>query len=456
MGAEREVMTLEQAGVQVIDCLHKTPPAQEEGLPYVGVPQIADGRIDLEQARKISEKDFELWTQKADPEPNDVVLSRRCNPGVTAHVPPGKNFAVGQNLVLLRSDRRKIFPPFLQWLTRSEYWWREISKYENVGAVFNSLRIADIPKFQLPVPPVGIQRLIDNILGPLNEKIELNRHINQLLEQMAQTLFKSWFIDFDPVVYKAVQAGNPVPEQFAETAARHRKNPDAAPVSKDILDLFPDRFEESALGPIPAGWHCGPLDKIAHFLNGLPCQKFPPSENQPSLPVIKIRELRNGLSASTDRVNTEIPEKYIVEDGDVLFSWSGSLLIDAWTQGRSVLNQHVFKVTSEVYPKWFYYYWTLHHLDGFSRIAADKATTMGHIKRHHLTEAMVVVPDSGVIEAANKQMAPLFDREVQGQVESRKLGCMRDALLPKLISGELRVPEVGNMAADGNEAMAEV
>ncbi|NOZ87139.1 MAG: restriction endonuclease subunit S, partial [Deltaproteobacteria bacterium] len=205
--------------------------------------------------------------------------------------------------------------------------------------------------------------------------------------------------------------------------------------------LFPDSFENSELGEIPKGWEVQSLDEIADFLNGLACQKFPVVDGELSLPVIKICELRNGISDNTDQATPNVPAKYLVNDGDVLFSWPGSLLVDVWTSGQGVLNQHVFKVTSLEYPKWFFYYWTSHHLHWFQRIAADKATTMGHIKRHHLSDAKMVVPPTAVMDAANEQIALLFDSRFENDIQSSKLSCLRDTLLPKLISGELPIPD---------------
>jgi len=193
---------LEDAGVTLIDCIHKTPKEQPSGYPYVTIPQMKDGFIDIPAARCISETDFETWTEKARPKPHDVVLSRRCNPGVTAHVPPGTEFALGQNLVLMRADGAHIYPPFLRWLMRSRQWWGQVNKYINVGATFDSLRCAEIPTFELPVPPLKEQKALAQILGTLDSKIELNRQTNKTLESIARALFKSWFVDFDPVRVK--------------------------------------------------------------------------------------------------------------------------------------------------------------------------------------------------------------------------------------------------------------
>src|SRR5438309_1662262 len=143
MADEWPTIRLRDAGVELIDCDHRTPPAAESGYPYVAIPQLRGGRIDLSNARRITPDNFAEWTRKAQPAPYDVVLSRRCNPGETAFVPPGLEFALGQNLVLLRADGTKVYPPFLRWLVRGPQWWEQIAKFLNVGAVFDSLKCAD-------------------------------------------------------------------------------------------------------------------------------------------------------------------------------------------------------------------------------------------------------------------------------------------------------------------------
>jgi len=158
------------------------------------------------------------------------------------------------------------------------------------------------------------------------------------------------------------------------------------------------------------------------------------------LPVIKIRELNNGITDSSDKASANIPKNYIVENGDVLFSWSGTLGIVIWGQGKGALNQHLFKVTSKSYPKWFYYYWVLHYLPSYVDIAKDKATTMGHIQRHHLSESLVAVPDNKTLEFMNRVFSPITDRIIQTKTESINLTKIRDLLLPKLMSGKIRVP----------------
>lgn len=422
------VRTLHDAGVRLIDCVHKTPAAQTEGFPYVGIPQMKDGVVDFSDARRISAEDYVEWTKKAKPQVHDVVLSRRTNPGVTATFGENVEFALGQNLVLLRADGTSVEPMFLRWLTASPYWWAEIDRFRNVGAVFDSLKCADVPKFQLPIPPKPVQQSIADLLGALQDKIELNRRMNKTLEAMAQAIFRDWFVDFGPVRRKMEGATDPA-------AIMGGLTPDPARAA-ELAALFPRTLGEDGL---PERWSERPLDQIADFLNGLALQKFPAISGEPSLPVIKIAELRNGVSGKSNRAASNVPEKYIVRDGDYLFSWSGSLVAKVWAEGKGALNQHLFKVSSKTYPQWFYGAWVERHLPEFQRIAASKATTMGHIQRSHLTAAMTVCPPPDALEKMSSILAPLWDRRIHNDLESRTLAETRDYLLPRLMSGAVKV-----------------
>lgn len=251
--------------------------------------------------------------------------------------------------------------------------------------------------------PSHIDR-IASILSSLDRKIELNNKINADLEEMAQAIFKNWFVDFEP---------------------------------------FKDgKFVDSELGMIPEGWKVGRLTEIASYMNGLAMQKFPPENNEDSLPVLKIKELGQGFCGTdSDRCSCNIKDECKIHNGDVIFSWSGTLLVDVWCGGDCGLNQHLFKVTSKDYPKWFYYYWTKHHLQEFIHIAKDKAVTMGHIKRGHLEEAMVAIPDNDSMEKAHELFEPILSKMISLRLEFSRLSLLRDTLLPRLMSGEIEIPE---------------
>ena len=214
-----------------------------------------------------------------------------------------------------------------------------------------------------------------------------------------------------------------------------------AEIAKSIFDsYFIDLSPYD--GVMPDDWQLSNLTGIANYLNGLAMQKHRPQSNEQGLPVLKIKELRQVFTDSTsDLCSSNIRRDYIIHDGDVIFSWSGSLLVDFWTGGDCGLNQHLFKVSSETYDKWFYYAWTKHHLDRFVKMAADRATTMGHIKRDALEKAEVLIPSNKDYQEIGNKLKPIYDQIINNRVESRKLVALRDTLLPKLMSGEISVTD---------------
>ena len=319
------------------------------------------------------------------------------------------------NTALYVQDFKGNDPRFISYFLRS----LDFSRFSDKAAV-PGLNRNHLPEEAVRIPgAVAEQRAIAHVLGTLDDKIEMNRRMNATLEAMARTLFRSWFVDFDPVRAKMEGRDTGLP--------------------KEIADLFPDRLVNSEWGEMPEGWELKSLDAVAHFQNGLALQKFRPSQNEARLPVVKIAQLRAGKANSGEWASASIKPECVIEDGDVVFSWSGSLLIRTWCGGRAALDQHLFKVTSEKYPKWFYLHCLLSHFPEFQRIATDKATTMGHIKRHHLTDAVCVAPPDRVITGVSALLGGLLERGVAYEVASRTLMTLREALLPKLLSGELRV-----------------
>jgi len=356
----------------------------------------------------------------------DLVFTQRGNAvlhgGQVAIVPdkPFERYLVSQSQMKLTPDQTKVESRFLYFVfTSADY--RHYLRSNAVVTGVPHINLGLLREYSLSLPPLAEQKAIAAVLGALDDKIELNRRMNATLEAMARALFQSWFVDFDPV--RAKLDGRPPAALDPATAT-----------------LFPEHLEETALGHTPKGWEVRSLDKTAHYLNGLALQKYPAGDS-PTLPVIKIAQLRKGDSVGADRCNTNLPGNYIVQDGDVLFSWSGSLEVELWCGGPGALNQHLFKVTSPEFPKWFYYLWTLYHLDEFRLIAADKATTMGHIQRGHLTAAKVLIPPRPLLDAMTRTMSPLIDQLIANRIQSRTLATLRDTLLPKLLSGELSVAE---------------
>ena len=255
-----------------------------------------------------------------------------------------------------------------------------------MGSAVPTLNRNHIHPLDVAIPSPSEQKAIAKVLSSLDDKIDLLHRQNKTLEAMAETLFRQWFV-----------------EEAKED------------------------------------WEEKPLDEVAGYLNGLACQKYPPKNDVDKLPVLKIKELGNGFTDNSDWATTDVKEGYIVQGGDIIFSWSGSLLVKIWNGTKCVLNQHLFKVTSDTYPKWFIYLWTKFYLGKFIAIAESKATTMGHIKRKDLSHSMVLVPTGQELDQMNSIVYPLIDKTILNNEQLTKLGILRDVLLPKLMSGEVRV-----------------
>lgn len=352
--------------------------------------------------------------------PGDIVFTQRGTLGQVAIIPetPFDTYLLSQSQMKVSVKNTTTDSLFVYYISSSQN-QKDYIYRSAIQTGVPHINLGILKNIPLTVPPLHEQRAIAHVLGSLDDKIELNRKMNATLEQLARAIFKSWFVDFDPVRAKA--AGRQPVGMDAATAA-----------------LFPDSFETVDGREVPRRWEIHSLDSVASYLNGLALQKFP-AEGNDFLPVIKIAQMRKGNTEGSDKASPDIPPQYIVEDGDVLFSWSGSLEVIIWCGRRGALNQHLFKVTSENYAKWFYYLWTKHHLPEFQFIAAGKVTTMGHIQRHHLTEAEVVVPTPPILKIADKTLGTLIDQIVANNLHSRTLATLRDSLLPKLLSGEIRV-----------------
>ena len=237
-----------------------------------------------------------------------------------------------------------------------------------------------------------IQKNVGTFIYNIDEKINNNIRINNNLEQQAQAIFANEFLSLDT---------------------------------------------------LPEGWKQAGLIDIADYLNGLAMQKYRPTADEIGIPVLKIKELRQGCcDDNSELCSPNIKSDYIIHDGDVIFSWSGSLLVDLWCGGICGLNQHLFRVTSNKYDKWFYYAWTKHHLDRFVAVAADKATTMGHIKRDELAKAEVLIPNEADYNRIGALLQPIYEMIISNRMENKKLAATRDILLPKLMNGEIDMSEV--------------
>ena len=303
------------------------------------------------------------------------------------------NFLVSTGFTVIDVDYDKAVPDFIYYaLTKHEVTEQLQAIAEQSVSAYPSIKPSDIENLELTLPDKKAQERIVSILSSIDEKTKENNAINNNLEQQAQAIFSNEFL---------------------------------------ILKVLPD------------GWKQTGLIDIADYLNGLAMQKHRPAVDETGIPVLKIKELRQGCcDDNSELCSPNIKSEYIIHDGDVIFSWSGSLLVDFWCGGVCGLNQHLFKVTSNNYDKWFYYAWTKHHLDRFIAVAVDKATTMGHIKRDELVKAEVLIPNEADYNRIGALLQPIYDLIIANRIENKRLAETRDTLLPKLMSGELDVSDI--------------
>ena len=421
MAGEWKPTSLREAGVTLIDCDHRTPPAADSGYPYVAIPQLKEGRLALNDVRRISPEHFVDWTRKAKPQHHDVILSRRCNPGETAYVPAGLECALGQNLVLLRADGSKLYPPFLRWLVRGPNWWEQVGTFINVGAVFDSLRCADIPNFRMPLPPLAEQKAIAAVLGALDDKIELSRRMNATLEAMARALFQSWFVDFDPVRAK-LDARPPVGLDPATAA------------------LFPDHLEDSPLGHIPRGWKVGKIqDCCLQIQNGgTPRRNEPRFWDGGKIPWLASGEVRQSIITATESFITEeglaeSSAKWVPAFSTVVALYGATAGQVSFTSSRLTTNQAVCALIPKKNFAFFNYLTMREATAEMENKAVGSAQQ--NISKGIVEETKVVLPPPALVERFAATVSPMFERWISNLHQSRTLATLRDTLLLKLLSG---------------------
>lgn len=391
MKSEWQTVRADQFCTFVTDGTHDSPKPQTEGKRLITSRHLKGYDIDYSSANLISEADYQKIITRSAVEQWDILYSMIGTIGNTyLERNPVVDYACKNvGIFKLGGNRNKAY--WLYYYLKSpqamEYVQSHLRGSTQQYVPLNSLR-------EMPVPVTDNQVMYKTIevLKGFDDKIETNQRINDNLYAQAKAIFSNYFINIDT---------------------------------------------------IPTGWEKGSLLDIASYLNGLAMQQFRPDERETGIPVLKIKELRQGFcDADSELCSPGIKSEYIIKDGDVVFSWSGSLLVDIWCGGTCGLNQHLFKVTSKVYDKWFYYLWTAHHLDRFIAIAADKATTMGHIKREELAKAEVLIPSNIAYQNIRSIMNPIFDLIISNRIEAHRLAALRDELLPKLMSGELDVSSI--------------
>ena len=370
---------------------------------YLRITDINDdGTINFSGLKSVDADGYKKYLL----EYGDVVFARTGNSTGRSYVyrPKDGNFVYAGFLIKFKLNISKVIPEYFRYtLLSSQY--KNWIKGNVTGSTRSNINVEGFGKFTFKLPEISEQKRIADILAALDDKIELNNQMNQTLEEIASLLYKRWFVDFEFPDDK----GSPYKSSGGEMV-------------------------DSELGMIPKGWEVKNLTEIAKFVNGLAMQKFRPQISEESLPVLKIKELiSNSVSKSTERCKKNIKDEVKVFDGDIIFSWSGTLAVKIWSGGEAGLNQHLFKVTSSIYPKWLYYLIVLYNLNNFKSIASDKATTMGHINRSHLEKTYFTIPQIKIIIKEYTYMETIIDKIIENKVSIKYLQETKEKVMLDLI-----------------------
>lgn len=389
MTSDWKECTLEQISTILGDGLHGTPKYSINGkYAFINGNNLSNGKIIIKSdTKRVDKCEYEKY--KKDLNNRTLLVSINGTLGNIAEYNEEK-IILGKSACYF-NVKENIDKYFIKYILLSKT-FQDYLNNQATGTTIKNISLKQMREYNFLLPPLETQQKIAKILSAIDDKIELNNSINNNLEQQAQAIFNNKFVNLETV---------------------------------------------------PSNWQIGNLSDIADYLNGLAMQKFRPSEDEIGIPVLKIKELRQGFCDNqSDLCSPNIKSEYLINNGDVIFSWSGTLWLDLWCSGLCGLNQHLFKVTSLKYDKWFYYFWTKYHMNKFIAIATDKATTMGHIKREDLDKSEVLIPDNKTYKQLNSILSPLINLIIKNRVENRQLIQLRDSLLPKLMSGEIDVDKL--------------
>lgn len=400
-------------GVSLLDCEHKTPKPNVFGYPYIAIPNIQNGRLDLTNVRRISKEDYLKWTKKIKPQSGDVILTRRARVGDTAVVPAGLECAIGQNLVLLRSDGKQLSQKYLRWVLRSPQYWVQVEKYLNRGAVFDSLNCRDILLFEIPVPPMEIQKKIAAILSSLDDKIEINTRMNKVLEETARALFHRWFVEFE----------------FPNDEGKPYKSSGG-------------RMIASEMGEIPEGWTIKRAQEICNISIG----KTPPrketqwfTSNSSDVKWISISDMGSSgmfVLDSSEYLTVDAIEKFnivTVPKDTVILSFKLTIGRVSITSEDLVTNEAIAHFKTNIQELREYLYFTLKCYDYVSLGSTSSIATA--INSKIIKNMNILLPHINLIKDYHALVLPIFEIIRTNQTEINQLKKIRETILPKLMGG---------------------
>lgn len=446
----------------VIDNRGKTCPTADTGMPLIATNCIKDDQLYpvFEKVRYVTDETRDSWF-RGHPEPNDIIFVCKGSPGRVAWTPSPVPFCIAQDMLALRADENIVNSKFLFALLRSEKTKRQISNM-HVGTMIPHFKKGDFKNLYLDIPKcLETQKYIGEMYFILSRKIELNRQINQTLESMAQALFKSWFVDFDPVIDNALAAGNPIPEALlakADTRRALQQNGQTKPLPTEIQNLFPDSFTYTEeMGWIPKGWGIKLVKDVVSAVYDGPHATPKKSTTGPIFLGIKnltgsalsLSEIRHIDESDWSRWTKRVTPQH----GDIVFSYEATLgffaLIPPNT--RCCLGRRLALVRpledQSLQHFWFHQFISL----PFQQQLAKRTIQGATVNRIPLTEFpsfFVLDPDGAIKIAFEHHATSVWERIHSTQSQIAELEKLRDTLLPKLISGELRIPDAEKLVAE--------
>jgi type I restriction enzyme S subunit len=414
---------LEACMAAIIDYRGKTPHKTASGIPLITAKIVKDGRIEPPE-EFIAEDDYEAWMRRGMPKPGDVVLTTEAPLGEVAQL-GSVRVALAQRLIALRGRPGVLDNTFLKFLMRSAGVQHQLRARAS-GTTVLGIKQSELRKITLTLPPFKEQRAIARILGTLDDKIELNRQMNETLGGVAGALFKSWFMDFDPVRAKAEGRDPRLP--------------------KNLFDRFPDSFQDSELGEIPRGWSVGSIADIA----GINARTLRRDDSLNVIDYVEISEVMRGEIGNIVRYQRDSEPSRArrrLKHGDTALSTvrpdRGAYFL-ALNPPETLVASTGFAVLSPRDGNWAFLYCAVTRSEvgeQLGRLADGGAYPA--IRPDIVGNLPVVLPHSPTISAAFERLArPLFEKTAQNRLQSATLAMVRDALLPKLVSGELRIPHI--------------
>lgn len=382
----------------------------DTGVPFLRSLNIKPFKIVADDMKYISPEFSEIISKSILHE-NDIVIVRTGIPGTCSVVSKEYDGCNCSDVVIMHPNLNLVDPNYLA--AYINVWGQRQISNNKVGAIQQHFNVHSAEEMLIYLPDISIQHCVAEVITTLNKKIETNEAIGQELESMAKTLYDYWFVQFD----------------FPDANGK--------PYQASGGEMV---WNEQLKREIPKGWEVDNLYRIADFANGLACQKHRPDEGETGLPVIKIKEMHEGITDDTERVSANIPEKNKIYDGDVLFSWSATLEVMYWFGGEGGLNQHIFKVTpKKSFTKEYMYEQLSAYVINFVKMAEARKTTMGHITTDHLEQSRIVIPPDELVLQFTSIVKPLHEKIGQAQRENRELRELRDWLLPMLMNGQATV-----------------